>query len=68
MPWVPVSARIGCFGDESRATYEPGSEGVTFEIDIRQSGPTRFDAWFADAEGEEWGAYFVTVERLGSIR
>ena len=68
MPWVPVSARIGCFGDESRAAYEPGSEGVTFEIDIRQSGPTRFDAWFADAEGEEWGAYFVTVERLGSIR
>jgi hypothetical protein len=65
IPWKPVSARLGLSGREYRESYKPGADGVVFEIDLEQAGPTRFDAWFADADGDEWGAYFVQVERLG---
>lgn len=65
VPWKPTSARIELFGRAYIGPYESGSAGVVFEVDLEQAGPTRFDAWFADASGDEWGAYFVRIERLG---
>jgi hypothetical protein len=45
---------------------EPGSQEVTFQVQLEQTGFTHLDAWFRDASGEERGAYYVTVERRAS--
>lgn len=62
---TPVRARIGVCGREWVLPVETGQEEVRFEVDLKLAGQTRLDAWFADAEGEERGAYYVTVERQG---
>jgi arylsulfatase A-like enzyme len=60
----PVRARLALFEREHAADVTPGQREVVFELDLPQAGDTRLDAWFADARGEEQGAYYVYVERL----
>jgi len=62
---TPVEAKrarlkIGAF--EQSVHVPDGADGVTFTADLR-AGESHLDAWFADAAGEETGAYYVYVER-----
>jgi hypothetical protein len=61
-----VSARLGLFDQEWRAPVAEALEEVRFEVALSRTGATELNAWFADPTGEERGAYYVTVERLGS--
>ena len=53
------------FDREQTQTVEEGATEAVFEWRIERTGVTHMEAWFADAEGEEQGAYYVYVERLG---
>lgn len=61
----PVKARLALFGEEYTLPVKPGMTDVTFELDLEQTGETQLEAWFADQSGEECGAYYVYVERVG---
>ncbi|MHC4885226.1 MAG: arylsulfatase [Planctomycetota bacterium] len=61
----PASARIKIYDQEARSEVTAGAEEVVFEMDLEEAGPTTLDAWFTDSDGEERGAYYVYVERLG---
>ena len=61
----PVRTRLALGGQEWTSSVERGAEEARFEVVLERAGQTRLDAWFADADGEERGAYYVTVERLG---
>ena len=60
----PVSARLELLGGQWQADVTPDQKEVTFEIDIAESGESDLDAWFAEADGRETGAYYVYVQRL----
>ncbi len=60
----PTHARLGLFNYTTTAPVKKGAREVTFTLELKQTGVTRLDAWFVDAEGEEQGAYYVYVERL----
>lgn len=69
MPLAPVAAWVGLFGRVWRQALEPAEAAaraaVHFEVHLPQSGATRLEAWFVLPDGEQQGAYYVTVERLG---
>ncbi len=60
----PLGGRVGLFDREETVEVGPGEETVDLTFDVERTGETRLEAWFADADGEERGAYYVTVERL----
>ncbi|MFW6189300.1 MAG: arylsulfatase [Planctomycetota bacterium] len=60
----PTAARLALFGRQHRTPVAEGAHKVEFELDLHRTGGTRLEAWFADAAGEERGAYYVTAERL----
>ena len=61
----PASARLVLFDREAKQAVDAGATEVTFEWEMAETGVTQMEAWFADAEGEEQGAYYVYVERVG---
>lgn len=61
----PTQARLKLFDREWQTDVAAGSEAVTFRVDLPQTGVTELEAWFGDDSGEERGAYYVYVERLG---
>lgn len=63
VPIRPVKARLRLFDHEWLADVRPGDEQVCFDVELTETGETRMEAWFIDAEGEERGAYYVTVRR-----
>lgn len=62
---APSAAWVGLFGRVWRQAVAPEQHAVRFELDLPESGETRLDAWFVLPGGDEVGAYYVTVERLG---
>ncbi len=59
----PVAARVAIFDCESRLAVDPQACEAVVDMQIAQTGQTRLDAWFATADGEEQGAYYVYVEQ-----
>jgi len=60
----PTRARLKIFDQEISAAIKPGMEKLTFKVNLEQTGVTQLDAWFIDESGEEYGAYYVYVERM----
>ena len=60
----PVKARLKLFDREETVAVQPGAKDAAFELQFDRTGETHLEAWFVDAEGEEQGAYYVSVERL----
>ena len=59
----PRKARLKIFGREEVVDVAPRDKESCFELELTR-GVTTLDAWFIDEEGEEQGAFYVTVERL----
>ncbi|MFH1567111.1 MAG: arylsulfatase [Gemmatimonadota bacterium] len=59
----PVRAWLGLAGQRWEVPADGGQSEVAFEVEMSSTGPTRLDAWFVDRDGEERGAFYVTVER-----
>jgi arylsulfatase A-like enzyme len=62
---TPNRARIRIFDREETAPVNSGDKEAAFTLDLARTGVTCLEAWFADDGGEEQGAYYVYVERLG---
>ena len=60
---TPVSARLKLFDREVAAPVGAGDLETVFELELDRTGETCLEAWFADASGEERGAYYVYVLR-----
>jgi len=60
----PVQARLKIFDREQTIAVEKGATEATFTLDLNRTGVTQLEAWFADAAGDEQGAYYVYVQRL----
>ncbi|MFO7870347.1 MAG: arylsulfatase [Kiritimatiellia bacterium] len=63
----PVKARLRLFGDEWTADVGPGTEEITFEVEMKKTGVTELEAWFVDDAGDERGAYYVYVRRKKNV-
>jgi hypothetical protein len=60
-----VEARLEVAGQAWTASIGPEDKHVTFTLDL-QAGETQVQTYFSDAEGQEIGAYFCYVERVGT--
>jgi hypothetical protein len=60
---TPAAARVRLFDRERRQACDGSEVEVLFELDVRQTGVTELEAWFADGAGAEQGAYYVVVKR-----
>ncbi|MBT3376750.1 MAG: arylsulfatase [Lentisphaerae bacterium] len=60
------AARLCVAGAEHRIAVGEGTDAVTFEVRIDETGIGDLDAWFIDPDGVEWGAYYVYAEWLGA--
>ncbi len=60
----PHKARLTLFGQTHEQPVEAEREAVVFELDVAQTGPTRLEAWFQEEGMDDYGAYYVVVERL----
>ena len=58
----PVKARVKIGELTREVDVPPGAKQVTLEMAL-PAGPQQLSATFIDAAGEEYGAYFVYVER-----
>lgn len=59
----PVKTRLQIGEQKWESEYQKGSQEVTFQMKL-EPGRTRLTARFIDAEGTEFGAYFVYVQKL----
>lgn len=60
----PVKARLCLFGQNYETPVNPGDSEAFFEIEVKEAGETRMEAWFLDKDAEQCGAYYVYVERM----
>jgi arylsulfatase A-like enzyme len=60
----PQTAQLTIQGQRFEQPIDPGHGAAVFEIDLTQTGPTQLDAWFFEDGKEQYGAYYVDVERL----
>ncbi len=71
IPWgggvaLPVyRARIEIAGEEASGAVALGDVGVRFTLSL-PAGPAHLQTWFETEDGDELGAYYVYVERLGA--
>lgn len=59
----PSKARVTIFDQETTTNVLPEHESAVLELDIKNTGETVLEACFIE-KGEEYGAYYVIVERL----
>jgi hypothetical protein len=62
-PLVAEQAKIEIAGQTIEKPVEPGSTGVTFELNL-PAGPTQLVTYLFDKSGKAGGAYFAEVEAL----
>jgi hypothetical protein len=60
----PSEARIKIFNHELIKKVDLEDEEVVFELEIKETGKTKLDAWFINSEEDQQGAYFVVCEKL----
>ena len=60
----PEQVRLRIFDTDYVSPVDATARDVTFELELNRTGRTTLEAWFADADGEEYGAYYVTVARV----
>jgi hypothetical protein len=61
---TPSRARLKIFDREHTVPVSAAETEAVFDIEIGHRGVSCLDAWFADENGEEQGAYYVYVERV----
>jgi arylsulfatase A-like enzyme len=59
----PTRAILRIFDHEETLPVVEGDKEITFTLALGETGVTHLEAWFVDDQGEERGAYYVTVER-----
>ncbi|MGN1367871.1 MAG: arylsulfatase [Aristaeellaceae bacterium] len=59
-----VQAGVSFFGQTHVQMVEPSDTCAACTLRVEQTGETDLEAWFADAQGERLGAYYVYVQRL----
>ncbi len=58
-----VSARLKVGGFDELVTVSPNDKKITFEVSL-EKGKVDLQAWFINAEGIEWGAYYVYINKI----
>lgn len=58
-----VSARLKVGGFDELVTVSPNDKKITFEV-LLEKGKVDLQAWFINAEGIEWGAYYVYINKI----
>jgi len=61
----PHRARLSIGEHTHCKEVEAESEAVVFELTLKKIGPTLLEAWFQEEGKDEYGAYYVDVERIG---
>ncbi len=56
----PVHARLLVGEQAFSSAISPRQKAVTFEVELEE-GPVDLQTWFADEDGQEWGAYYVYI-------
>ncbi|MFP4340221.1 MAG: arylsulfatase [Cyclobacteriaceae bacterium] len=60
LPIIKAGIRLG--GQEISAPVEDEQAGVTFDVNLA-AGPVELTSWYKDAEGHEYGGYYVYITR-----
>jgi arylsulfatase A-like enzyme len=64
---VPAAgARVSICGRSASAALAAGAKEATFEIELEQTAQAQLEACFTLADGQEQGAYYVSVEMVES--
>lgn len=56
----PTKAKLKLGAFEASASVIPGQKEVTFQVDLAE-GDIELQTWLRNANGEEWGAYYVYI-------